>query len=282
MHRGLFPGAGSRYEAMTVTQPAGNGRKPGACMANTDSFIEEVNEELRRDRLYRLFRKWGWLAILIILIIVGGAAWREYRIAQVRAEAEALGNALITALDRDEAAARISGLEAVDATGQAPQMLVTLLLAAERADGETAAQAAADLRALAASGDLPPRYADLAALKAHLLDPLEFDAAMADLAQLARPGRPYRPLAMEQQALLQVAAGNRASALETLRLLVEDSQTTSGLQQRASQLIVALDSGAALADPAPAETIGDGQGDMPDTPDTPDTAATEGGDGTTP
>jgi len=251
-------------------------------MANTDSFIEEVNEELRRDRLYRLFRKWGWLPILIILIIVGGAAWREYRIAQDRAEAEAFGDAVITALDQDQAEARISGLEAVDATGQAAQMLVTLLLAAEQADGETAAQAAADLRALAARGDVPPRYADLAVLKAHLLAPRDSDAAMADLTQIARPGRPYRPLAMEQQALLQIEAGNREAAVETLRLLEEDSQTTSGLQQRASQLIVALVSGAVLADPAPAENIGDGQGDMPDTPDTPDTAATEDGDGTTP
>jgi len=229
-------------------------------MANTDSFIEEVNEELRRDRLYRLFRKWGWLPILIILIIVGGAAWREYRIAQDRAEAEAFGDAVITALDQDQAEARISGLEAVDATGQAAQ----------------------NLRALAARGDVPPRYADLAVLKAHLLAPRDSDAAMADLTQIARPGRPYRPLAMEQQALLQIEAGNREAAVETLRLLEEDSQTTSGLQQRASQLIVALVSGAVLADPAPAENIGDGQGDMPDTPDTPDTAATEDGDGTTP
>jgi hypothetical protein len=33
-------------------------------MANTDSFIDEVNEEVRRDRLFAFFRKWAWLAVL--------------------------------------------------------------------------------------------------------------------------------------------------------------------------------------------------------------------------
>jgi hypothetical protein len=48
-------------------------------MANTDSFIDEVNEEVRRDRLFAFFRKWAWLAILIVVLVVGGAAYLEYR-----------------------------------------------------------------------------------------------------------------------------------------------------------------------------------------------------------
>ncbi|RFU13884.1 hypothetical protein DZD18_04070 [Rhodobacteraceae bacterium W635] len=235
-------------------------------MANTDSFIEEVNEELRRDRLYRLFRKWGWLPILVILILVGGAAWREYRIAQDRAEAEAFGDALITALDREEVDARIAGLQGVEATGQEAQMLVTLLLAAEQSTAGATEEAAANLRALAGRDDISRRYADLAMLKAHLLDPRDFESAMSELTQLARPGRPYRPLAMEQQALLHVGIGDREAAIDTLRLLEEDSQTTPGLQQRASQLIVALESGAALADPAPAEGGDVEPGDAPEEP----------------
>ena len=44
----------------------------------TDSFIDEVTEEVRRDRLFALFRRFGWIALAIILIIVAGTAWREY------------------------------------------------------------------------------------------------------------------------------------------------------------------------------------------------------------
>lgn len=48
-------------------------------MANeNDSFIDEVTEDLRRDRLFAAFRRYGWIAGLVILAIVGGAAWREY------------------------------------------------------------------------------------------------------------------------------------------------------------------------------------------------------------
>lgn len=219
-------------------------------MANTDSFIEEVNEELRRDRLFRLFRKWGWIPILLIIGIVAAAAWREYSLAQERAVAEAFGDALIAALDNEDAAAREAELAQISATSDNARVLLAMLLSAEQANSDDRADAAASLRALAQNADLPVRYRDLALLKAHMLDPQEISTAMATLDQLALPGRPFRPLAMEQQALLHVANGDSEAAISLLRLLEEDSQATPGLQQRASQLIVALESGAALQDPA--------------------------------
>ena len=42
-------------------------------MSNPDSFINEISEEVRRDRLYALLRRWGWVAALIVIGIVGGA-----------------------------------------------------------------------------------------------------------------------------------------------------------------------------------------------------------------
>ena len=47
-------------------------------MSDTDSFLQEVSEELRRDKLYRNIRKYGWIAILLVVVIVGGATYREY------------------------------------------------------------------------------------------------------------------------------------------------------------------------------------------------------------
>ena len=54
-------------------------------MSNPESFIEEVTEEVRRDRLFGLFRKYGWIAVLVILGIVGGSAWNEWQKAQATA-----------------------------------------------------------------------------------------------------------------------------------------------------------------------------------------------------
>ncbi len=36
-------------------------------MSNNDSFIDEVNEEVRRDKLYALFRKYGWIGVVAVL-----------------------------------------------------------------------------------------------------------------------------------------------------------------------------------------------------------------------
>ncbi len=219
-------------------------------MANTDSFIEEVNEELRRDRLFALFRKWGWIPILIILLIVGGAAYREYSISQERQAAQAFGDEVTAALDSDDPAAALADIATDNPDAQ---VLLALLTAGQTTQEGDQAAAAAQLRTLADRADLPDRYRDLALLKAYLLDPQEPSQAMMVLEALSQPGRPYRPLAIEQQALLRVSLGETDQAIELLRLLEEDSQATPGLQQRASQLIVALDSGATLADAAPEE-----------------------------
>ncbi len=218
-------------------------------MANTDSFVEEVNEELRRDQLFALFRKWGWIPILLIIGLVGGAAYREYSIAQSRAAAQSLGDSLLAAVSQEDQDARVSALQDVTTDSSSAQILLALLVAAEQAsDADGRIEAAAQLRALANGTDLAPRYRDLAVLKAHMLDPGDGYEHMNELEQLALPGRPYRPLAMEQQALLHVSEGDTDAALTLLRALEQDSQATPGLQQRSSQLIVALEAGSTLLD----------------------------------
>ena len=52
-------------------------------MSDTDSFLQEVSEELRRDKLYRNIRKYGWVAILLVILIVGAATYREYLKSQI-------------------------------------------------------------------------------------------------------------------------------------------------------------------------------------------------------
>ena len=79
-------------------------------MSNPDSFIEEVTEEVRRDRLFALFRKYGWIALLAIVLVVGASAWSEWKKAQGRARAEAFGDGLLTALDADTPGARRTAL----------------------------------------------------------------------------------------------------------------------------------------------------------------------------
>ncbi|WP_416915759.1 MAG: hypothetical protein ACMUJJ_01910 [Roseicyclus sp.] len=259
-------------------------------MANSDSFIDEVSEELRRDRLFALMRRWGWVAALVVAGIVGGAAWVEYQRAQDRAMAQAFGDGLLAALDLPDPEARVAALDAIEAETPSARMLVALMAAGEVAQGgQDAAAAAQRLRTAAEAADLPRQYRDLALLRAEMLAPSDPATARLVLGALAEPGAPFAALAEEQLALLDIRDGDLEAGLDRLRGLERSSAATPGLQQRASQLIVALEAGSQLVDTAPEpvappETVAPAGAaeDAADTVPATDEGAAATGDDTTP
>lgn len=210
-------------------------------MSSNDSFIDEVNEEVRRDKLYAAFRKYGWIGVVAVLAIVGGSAWNEYTKSAARAKAQAFGDAVLAAMANNDPAARVAALDAV--TGDPSQTGVLQLLAASEAvaaaDVDTAL---AGLRKVVDDAALPVIYRDLARLKLVTLAGDRIDTAERDnlLATIAAPGAPYRLLAMEQQALVMVADGKPADAVTLLRAILKEQGLTAALQRRVTQLIVAL------------------------------------------
>ena len=44
-----------------------------------DSFIKEVSEEVRRDKLFKYLKKYSWIGITTILIIVCIVAYNEWK-----------------------------------------------------------------------------------------------------------------------------------------------------------------------------------------------------------
>ncbi len=209
-------------------------------MSETESFINEVTEEVRRDRLFMLLRRYGWIAIVLVILLVGGAAYNEWRKASEQARAQAEGDAILTALDDPNAAARIDALNGLAPDGEATT-LVNLLVADEAVKAEKRPLAIKKLRQMAQDQTLAPVYRDLAALK---LDLLEGDARPAEerraaLTKLTEPGAPYRLLAQEQLALIDISQGDRAAAIDRLKAILADVEVTPGLRRRASQLIVA-------------------------------------------
>ncbi|SPH17572.1 hypothetical protein DEA8626_01095 [Defluviimonas aquaemixtae] len=211
-------------------------------MSETDSFIDEVTEEVRRDKLFALFRKYGWIGILVVLLIVGGAAWNEWQKARAEAEARAFGDAVLAALDSDDPAARVAALDGLAPEGAGAHAVAGMLAAEEALNAGDREAAAARLAGIAEDGELSPSLRDLARLKAVILagptmTPEARDAALADL---ARPGAPYRALAMEQQALAEAEAGRTEEALAILDQILQEPDATAGLRRRVTELIVVL------------------------------------------
>ncbi len=209
-------------------------------MSNPDSFIDEVTEELRRDRMMGYLRRYGWIAVLLVALIVGGAAWNEWRKASARASAEAFGDAVLAALENDGAADRVRALAEIETTG-AQRGLLQLLSAGELLESDRDAALAA-LDGAANDSALPEAYRQLAALKRVIAGSaaLPLEEREMIVAGLSQPGQPLRPLALEQSALLQLEQGNRETAIEILTDLLSQSDVSESLRRRVSQLIVAL------------------------------------------
>ena len=208
-------------------------------MSNPESFIDEVTEEVRRDKLFGYFRRYGWIGVLAVFLLVGGAAYREYQLAAKQADSEAFGDAVLDALDRDDPAERSAALAAVDAPGQRRALLGLL----QSSDPETdKAAALAALALVAGDATLPASYRDLAVLRRVIVAGADLPAEerRALLNPIAEPGRPYRTLALEQLALLLVETGEPAAAITALEALRQDQEATPGLRRRAGQMIVAL------------------------------------------
>ncbi|WP_434621475.1 hypothetical protein [Tabrizicola sp. M-4] len=220
-------------------------------MSNPDSFIDEVTEEVRRDRLFALFRKYGWIGVVVVLGIVGGAGWTEWRKVQEAARAEAFGDAVLDALDLGTTEARVAALEAVPADGA--QLAILQLLLASDPTGDRAATLAA-LDRLAADATQPASYRDLAVLRRVVVAGADMPLAerRAALDPIAAPGRPYRTMALEQMAYLLVEEGRTEDAVAALNALLTDQEAPGGVRTRAREMIVAL-GGEVEAEAPPAE-----------------------------
>jgi hypothetical protein len=215
-------------------------------LSNPESFIDEVTEEVRRDKLFAFFRRYGWIGVVLALLVVGGAAYREWDKAQSTAAAQAYGDALLAAVETPDAAARKAALDAVAAQGDGK--IVQRLLAA--ADAEQQGDAAAALTALQSLADdnaVPQSYRDVATLKRVMLAGADMPAAdrIALLQNVATPGRPFRPLALEQIAMIEIETGEVEAGIGHLRDVLQEPLVGQALRSRVSQVIVALG-----ADPA--------------------------------
>ena len=204
-------------------------------MSDTNSFIDEVTEEVRRDRLFGYFRRYGWIPAVIIVALVGGTAYNEWSKAQLSQVAQARGDALLDALELENKSEQAAAFSAIARDEE--DALVAKLLAA----GVETEQAADLLKSVAADEGQPQYIRDLARLKmASTEGVLSVDEAAAILAELSEPGGIYRNVATELFVAVQLQRGDHEAALELLQAHIKDAEASSEQIQRMAELIVAL------------------------------------------
>jgi hypothetical protein len=219
-------------------------------VSSPDSFIDEVTEEIRRDRLFAAFRKYGWIGVVIVVGIVVGAGWNEWSKAQAMSRAQAFGDGITDSFDLGGPEERRAALAALPVDGG--QIAIRqLLLASDPTQDRSGTLEALD--ALGADATQPQIYRDLAVLRRVTL--AGADQPLADrraaLEPLTAPGRPFRTLALEQAAYLLIEEAKTTEAITALTSLLRDQEAPEGLRRRAGQMIIALGGEVPQADPIP-------------------------------
>lgn len=211
----------------------------------TDIFTE-VEEDLRRERLKRLWDRYGWAATAVVLAAVLGAAgwqgWRWYEAREAAAAATRYLAAMRAAESQDTAAAiaQFAALHAEAPTGY--RLLARLQEAAARARAGERDIAIAMWDQLAVDAATPQPYRDLAALMSvlHQADSGDPAALSARLAPLDRPDGAFRFSARELEAVLAERRGQRERAVAILRGLAEAEDAPAALRARAAETLGAL------------------------------------------
>lgn len=212
----------------------------------SDEFIREVDEELRRDRVTVLWRRYGALIVGVALLIVAGTAakvgWDHWTQQARAAEAArfAAAQAALQAGNQAEAASQFAALAAEGKTGFAA--LARLKEAEAKLGQKDSAGALAAFDALKAAGADDPILRELGTLLAveQQLDQGDPATLRQQLEPLAAAGAPWRNRARELQALVAIRAGELDQAKSILGELSTEVGVPPSQQRRAAELLQAI------------------------------------------
>ena len=226
-------------------------------MSDRDSFIDEVSEEVRRDWMFALWKRFGPFVIGAIVAVVALAGVKTWMDAEAEKSARQAGGAVIAAADAPPAEAAEALMTLAGQTDhEGAALLARLRAAAALAETGDADGAAAAYDQVAADAKADKLLQDFAAYRAVALraeDMAPADAAAAFEAMAIGSGA-FRLLAIEAQAAAWLRAGDKDAAAQAFQVVAEDEAAPQGLRQRALAALTAL--GVSLAEP-----VGDAAGD---------------------
>ncbi len=203
-----------------------------------DSFIREVDEELRSDKMQDFWKRYGKILIggaIAVVLVTAGSRYYEYYTNQKAAEA---GDAFISAVQlaeqgkHDEALTTLVELESNDSP--AYKAMALMRGASELAAKGDVDEAIKKYDAVAANADADDTIKAIANLRAGLLlvDSGTVAQVEARVGPLSAPGAPFRASAREAIGLAHFKAGDLENAFKQYESLSKDVETPRALGQR--------------------------------------------------
>lgn len=230
-----------------------------------ETFLREVDEELRRERINTFVARYGWAifaAILLVLGAIGGFIWWQNR---QQEQAAAQGESLLEALDslengnRNAAMPKVGELAESDIAGYRAAALFARATAQSEANDNAAA--IATLRSIAADADFAEPYRQAALVRQTELefDRLRPQQVIQRLGPLARPGNAWFGSAGEMVGIAHLRMNRPDLAGPLFARIGRDETVPPTIRTRAIQMAGSLginampDQPAAAAAPAGAQ-----------------------------
>ena len=208
-------------------------------MANEDSVLKEVDQELAEERQWLMFRKYGPAFIgASAALVIGVGAWQAYDAARANAsnrQAEQFAAASERLVEN-----KTEGREALEAIanegGSGYSILAQFRRAASfAADGDRAAAIEA-FKTIYENNAAPQPMRNLARVRAAYLSLQDGrDAALGHLGALADGDSAFRPYADEIAGLAALKAEDYETALALFTALDANPETPASLAQRAEE-----------------------------------------------
>ena len=216
-------------------------------MANPESFLEEVAEEVRRERLFKFFKKNGWIIAFVVLVALCASIAYEWRKNSEISRAKSNGDLLTLALEKSQKGnlEELLGLLSDNSPYLRPSsdlMAVTKLYYAEllyNTDNDSSASMSV-LKEIFSNESISTTLRQLAKIKYLLLLSGDNKLKQDLIDELSSPGNHYRFLAQEHKVQTYLASGMSDEANRQIDILLNDLEVSEQQKRRLMDLKLAI------------------------------------------
>ena len=216
-------------------------------MANPESFLEEVAEEVRRDRLFKFFKKNGWIIAFVVLATLCASIAYEWRKNSEISRAKSNGDLLTLALEKSQKGNLEELIDLLSDNSpylrpSSDLMAVTKLYYAEllyNIDNDSS-ESMGVLKEIFSNESISTTLRQLAKIKYLLLFSGDNKVKQDLIDELSSPDNHYRFLAQEHKVQTYLASGMSDEANRQIDILLNDLEVSEQQKRRLMDLKLAI------------------------------------------
>ena len=216
-------------------------------MANPESFLEEVAEEVRRDRLFKFFKKNGWIIAFVVLATLCASIAYEWRKNSEISRAKSNGDLLTLALEKSQKGNLEELIDLLSDNSpylrpSSDLMAVTKLYYAELLYDidNGSSESMSILKEIFSNESISTTLRQLAKIKYLLLFSGDNKVKQDLIDELSSPDNHYRFLAQEHKVQTYLASGMSDEANRQIDILLNDLEVSEQQKRRLMDLKLAI------------------------------------------